>query len=137
MATRGIDFLVKINTGTTESPEYTTVAAQRGASLSMSSETLDKTSKDSDGWTESLAGIKSWSISTDGLLILDDKGYMALEDAFMADENVLVQLSTKSGALYEGDAIITSIDLDAPYDDLAKYSAELTGAGKLEKSRGV
>lgn len=133
MATRGIDFLIKVNTGTAESPEYTAVGAQRGASLSMNSETLDKTTKDSAGWAESLAGMKSWSISADGLLILDDAGYMELETAYMENKNILIQMHTKSGALYEGDAIITSIDLDAPYDDLASYSAEFTGAGELKK----
>lgn len=133
MATRGIDFLIKVNTGTADTPEYTAVGAQRGASLSLSAETLDKTTKDSDGWTESLSGIKSWSISTDGLLILDDAGYMALEDAYMNGDNVLVQMATKTGALYEGEAIIATIDLEAPYDDLANYSVELTGAGKLGK----
>lgn len=133
MATKGIDMLIKVNTGTAEAPVYTAVGAQRGASLSMSAETLDKTSKDSDGWNESLAGMRTWSISTDGLLILDDEGYLAIEEAYMLGNNVLVQMSTKSGALYEGEAIITTVDLDAPYDDLANYSAEFAGAGKLEK----
>ena len=134
MATRGIDYLIKVNVGTAESPEYVAVGAQRGASLSMTAETLDKTSKQSEGWTESLAGLKGWSISTDGLLILDDEGYMALEDAYMNNENVLVQLASQSGALFEGEAIITSLDLDAPYDDLTTYTAEFTGAGKLKKN---
>lgn len=134
MAMKGLDVLIKVNVGTAESPEYVAVGAQRGASLGMSSETLDKTSKDSEGWQESLSGLKSWSISTDGLLILDDEGYMALEDAYMTSENVLVQFSTKSGAMYEGDAIITTIDLDAPYDDLSSYSAEFQGSGELKKN---
>ena len=134
MAMKGLDVLIKVNVGTAEVPEYVAVGAQRGASLSMASETLDKTSKDSDGWQESLSGLKSWSISTDGLLILDDAGYMALEEAYMASENVLVQFSTKSGAMYEGDAIITTIDLDAPYDDLSSYSAEFQGSGELKKN---
>lgn len=133
MATRGIDLLIKINQGTAEAPEYVAVAAQRGASLSLESEVLDKTSKDSDGWTENLSGIKSWSISTDGLLILDDEGFGLLEDAYMMSENILIQIATKTGTLYEGEAIVTSVELDAPYDDLASYSAEFTGANKLEK----
>lgn len=134
MTMKGLDVLIKVNVGTSEVPEYVAVGAQRGASLSMASETLDKTSKESDGWQESLSGLKSWSISTDGLLILDDEGYMALEEAYMASENVLVQFSTKSGAMYEGDAIITTIDLDAPYDDLSSYSAEFQGSGELKKN---
>ena len=129
MATRGIDFLVNIEID----GEFVPVAAQRGASLSMSADTLDKTSKDGGGWSESLQGLKSWSISTDGLLIFDDVGYVALEEAFLNSENVMVQLASKSGTIYEGDAIITTLDFDAPYDDLATYSAEFTGANKLEK----
>lgn len=134
MAMRGLDVLIKVNVGTDEAPEYIAVGAQRGASLSRSAETLDKTSKDSDGWQESLAGLKSWSISTDGLLILDDEGYEALENAYMMSENVLIQFSTKSGAMFEGDAIITAIDLDAPYDDLISYTAEFQGSGALKKN---
>lgn len=133
MTTRGIDFLIKVNVGTPEALEYKAVGAQRGASLSRSAETLDKTSKDSDGWQESLAGLKSWSISTDGLLIFDDEAYLALEEAYMNGENVLIQMASKAGSLFEGEAIITTIDLEAPYDDLATYSAEFTGAGKLSK----
>ena len=133
MAMKGLDVLIKVNVGTAETPEYVAVGAQRGASLSRSAETLDKTSKDSDGWQESLSGLKSWSISTDGLLILDDAGYEALENAYMMSENVLVQFSTKSGAMFEGDAIITSIDLDAPYDDLISYTAEFQGSGAIKK----
>lgn len=134
MAMRGLDVLIKVNVGTEDSPEYVAVGAQRGASMSRSAETLDKTSKDSDGWQESLAGLKSWTISTDGLLILDDEGYTALEDAYMMSENVLVQFSTKSGTMYEGEAIITTIDLDAPYDDLTTYTAEFQGTGELKKN---
>lgn len=134
MAMRGLDVLIKVNVGTADTPEYIAVGAQRGASMSRSAETLDKTSKDSDGWQESLAGLKSWTISTDGLLILDDEGYEALEDAYMMSENVLVQFSTKSGTMYEGEAIITTIDLDAPYDDLTSYTAEFQGAGELKKN---
>lgn len=134
MSMRGLDVLIKVNVGTEELPEYIAVGAQRGASLSRSAETLDKTSKDSDGWQESLAGLKSWSISTDGLLILDDEGYEALENAYMMSENVLIQFSTKSGAMFEGDAIITAIDLDAPYDDLISYTAEFQGSGALKKN---
>src|SRR5699024_4087085 len=134
MSMKGLDVLIKVNVGTEETPEYVAVGAQRGASLSRSAETLDKTSKDSDGWQESLAGLKSWTISTDGLLILDDEGYEALENAYMMSENVLIQFSTKSGAMFEGVAIITAIDLDAPYDDLISYTSEFQESGALKKN---
>ncbi|MEB6213526.1 phage major tail protein, TP901-1 family [Enterococcus casseliflavus] len=133
MAIKGIDFLVKVNTGTTELPNYVSVAGQRGASLSRDAETMDSTSKDSQGWNENLSGFKSWSIDSDGLLVEDDAGYLALEDAYMEGEPVIISLTTASGNKYEGKAIVTSLPLDAPYDDLATYEVTFTGTGALAK----
>lgn len=134
MAIKGIDFLVKINTGTSEVPKYTTVAGQRGASLNRDAETMDTTSKDSEGWNESIAGFKSWSVDADGLLTGDDAGYLALETAYMEGETVLISLTTTGGSKYEGKAIISSFPLSAPYDDLATYEVSFTGTGALTKS---
>lgn len=133
MAEKGINFLVKLNTGTKELPEYVVLGGQRGASLSRDAETMDTTSKDSDGWNESLSGFKSWSIDADGLLTESDEGFLALEEAFMEGESVLISLTTPSGGKYEGDAIITSFPLDASYDDVATYEVAFTGTGKLNK----
>ena len=133
MAVKGVDFLVKLNTGTKELPSYVTVAGQRGSSLSRDAETMDVTSKDSDGWNESIAGFKSWAIDADGLLTEDDAGFLALEEAYMEGETVLISLTTPSGGKYEGNAIITSFPLDASYDDVATYEVSFTGTGKLNK----
>lgn len=134
MAVKGIDFLVKINTGTVELPEYVTVAGQRGASLNRDAETMDTTSKDSQGWNESISGFKSWSIEADGLLTEDDAGFLALEEAYMEGEPVLVSITTAGGNKYDGKAIISSFPLSAPYDDLATFEVSFTGTGALKKA---
>ena len=134
MAIKGIDFLVKVKTGgEPDSPTYTTVAGQRGASLSRDAETMDITTKDSNGWNESVAGFKSWSIDADGLLTEDDAGYLALEQAYMEGKTVLISLTTTGGGSYEGNAIITSFPMDASYDDVATYEVSFTGTGPLTK----
>lgn len=133
MATKGINFLVMVNTGTAEAPVYTKVAGQRGASLSRDAETMDTTSKDTDGWNESIAGFKSWSIEADGLFTENDEGYLALETAYMNGDTVLINLTTPSGGKYEGNAIITSFPLEASYDDVATYELSFTGTGELTK----
>lgn len=137
MASKGLDFLVLVNTGTSIAPSLKPIAAQRGATLNRSAETLDVTSKDSEGWKENLAGLKEWSIDADGLLIESDAGFKALEDAFMDSEKIKIQLQTASGNKYEGDAIITDFPIEAPYDDVATYSLSFTGAGKLAKIAGA
>lgn len=128
---KGIDFIIKVNTGTAETPVYTSVGGQRGAALNRATETIDSSSKDSNGWQESDVGLKNWGIETDGLLIEDDTAYGKLETAYMASDTVKVQLSTPAEKTYTGDAIITDFPIDAPYDDVATFSISLQGTGAL------
>lgn len=47
------------------------LAGQRNATLNRSAESIDATSKDTEGfWTESLQDFKSWSIDADGAFVL-------------------------------------------------------------------
>jgi len=134
---KGVDFIINVNTGTVDLPVWTKVAGQRGASLSRGAETLDSTSKDSNGWQRNEVGTKNWELSSEGLLVESDTGYGALEDAFMNDEKVKVQMVTAAGNKYEGFAIITDFPVEAPYDDLATYSITLLGDDALEKVTAV
>ena len=110
------------------------VAGQRGASLSMSADDIDITDKTTEGYKAFLAGLKEWSISCDGLVCVGDAGYDALVDAFLAAEEVQVQLKNEAGTFgYQGTVSIASMDFDAQYDDALTYSCELKGASKLEK----
>ena len=110
------------------------VAGQRGASLSMSADDIAITDKTTEGYKAFLAGLKEWSISCDGLVCVGDAGYDALVDAFLAAEEVQVQLKNEAGTFgYQGTVSIASMDFDAQYDDALTYSCELKGASKLEK----
>ena len=110
------------------------VAGQRGASLSMSADDIDITDKTTEGYKAFLAGLKEWSISCDGLVCVGDAGYDALVDAFLAAEEVQVQLKNEAGTFgYQGTVSIASMDFDAQYDDALTYSCELKGASALKK----
>lgn len=111
------------------------LGGQRGATLNRSAETLDATSKDTEGfWKETLQGFKEWSIDTDGLLIESDEAYSVLEEKFLKSENVDVLVIMGSGTKYKGNAVITDFPLEMPYDDMVTYSLSLTGSGALEKT---
>lgn len=111
------------------------LAGQQGASLSRSAETIDATSKDTEGgWTESLAGFKSWSIDADGCFVESDEAYNTLETSFLSSESVPVYIEFPSGTKYSGQVIITDFPLEMPFDDLVKYSLSLQGSGALIKS---
>lgn len=132
-AVSGVDFLVKVNTGTEGAPVWTAVAGQRGATLNMSTDEINVTSKDSGGWHEGLPAIRNWSIDFDALLIEDDAGLAALEDAFMNKTQVQVQVATPANHTYTGKATLTDFSYEAPYDGEATASGTLTGTGALTK----
>lgn len=127
----GYDALIKVNTGTPDSPVWTAVAGQRGATLNMSLSTIDITSKDSNRWTELIAGIKEWSVEFDALVVADDAGYSALRNAFLNGETVQIQLITAEGDTYQGTGIITDFPHTFAYDDAQTYKVTVKGSGAL------
>jgi TP901-1 family phage major tail protein len=130
----GVDVLLEVQTGTdqtTQEPIYKVLGGQSGATLNRSAEAIDVTSKDSQGWTEAIAGIKSFSIECEGFLSEDDEATGALEEAFDARTSLKATIKMPSGKKYEGTVIITDFPVEFPQDDAVTYSLELTGTGAL------
>ena len=116
------------------------LGGQRNATLNRSAETIDATSKDTEGnWMESIAGFKSWGIEMEAAYVADDAAYKVLEDAYLKGDNVYVliifgQPSEGSvGNAMTGEATITDFPIEVPYNDLVTYSLTLTGSGALAK----
>lgn len=126
---KGLDVLIKINN--------TVVGGQKEASLEMSAETIDTTTKTSGGWKQSIAGIRSWTSSCGGIYFLSDNGLEATEDKFMKGETVDLEFS-KNGALkFSGKAIITSMSYEAGQDDVVAYTISFDGAGVLTRESSL
>lgn len=134
---KGISFILEANTGTEAVPVWTKVAGQRGGTLNRSKETIDNTSKDTDGWVEKDYGLGEWGIDADGLLVESDAGYRALEDAFMNNTILQVRWVTGAGHKYTGKVLITDFPQEGPYDGEATYSVTLEGTGKPVKTLAV
>lgn len=120
-----------------EPEQWSLVGGGRGATLSMSGESMDITSKDSDGWMDSIAGFKSWESSTDGVVTLDNAAYERLEEAFFTGTKVHVSFKKASGYGYTGKALVESLELEAGHEDVVTYSISLKGAGKLTKTEDL
>ena len=123
MEKRGMDFKVSVG------GEF--VGGQRGATLNQTTETMETTSKTSDGWRTYVPSFKEWSIDADGVLIASDEAFEALKTAYNNGEPVQVKLVDTDGAGYEGNCIIGEFPIEFPYDDLATYSVTLQGTGEL------
>jgi TP901-1 family phage major tail protein len=130
MSKKGIDILVLANTGTTELPAFEVVGGQRGATLSEENETFETTNKVSGKAREFEYGFYQWSISADGVHVKDDTAYKKLVDAVRNQEKVIIQWKEGTEVI-QGLALVTSRELEGPYDGEATYSLEFQGTGEL------
>lgn len=135
----GVDVLLKVLTGV---DTYTAIGGQKGASLSRSANTIDTTDKNSDGWAESMAGVKSWSMDCDAFVVLGDVALEALHTAF--ESRAALELTIRIGAndnaqgyTYTGKAVITDFPEDFPQDDAVTLTLSLQGASPLVRTVGV
>ena len=122
--TKGLDILVYVGTKA--------VGGQKGCTLTMEAETIDVSNKNDFGWASTIGGAKSWSVSCDGQFIANDEGQKALMDAFVAGTEVQVEMKNTAESIYfSGKAAITSLEVDAQFDDVATMTIELQGIGAL------
>lgn len=135
----GKDFLLYISivpSGDT-APVWQLVGGQRSSNLSRSAEEIDVSNKTSGGWNSVKAGQRSWSIDLDSLVVSDDLGYQAMNQAYLSGKeiNVLLRNSTDTFAV-KGWGSITDFSLDTPHDDAASISGTISGNGALEDATG-
>ena len=111
------------------------VAHSTSASISMNMDLRDSTTKSSAGYQENLGGLRSWELSGDAFVEIGagDGNIEALWDTWEARTAVAVKFGA-SGMEYTGNALITSISIDAGVEENATYSISLTGTGQLSKS---
>jgi TP901-1 family phage major tail protein len=126
---RGVDILIQMES---EVPgTYVTVAGQRNGTFSEEAEMIDVTNKLSGGYIENDYGLGSWNVSCDGVYVVGNSELTALRDAQRNKELVKCRW-VEAGAtqIEEGFALVTSREIEGPYDGEATYSVELTGTGK-------
>jgi TP901-1 family phage major tail protein len=127
----GVDVLLYVETAPST---FTLLGGQTEATLNREAEEIDVSSKDGNGWSEMLQGLKSWSLECEGFIVENDAALDALETAFNEGTTVKTEVRFPSGTVYSGDAIITDFPLEFPQDDGATYSLTLTGTGPLTKT---
>ena len=129
--TKGLDILVYVPDAAGSSK--VAIGGQKGCTLSMEADSIDVSNKNDFGWASTIGGAKSWTVSCDGQFITDDAGQKKLMDAFVAGTEVEVEMKNADSSVYfAGKAAITSIEVDAQFDDVATLSLELTGVGALK-----
>ena len=127
----GTDFIVQVDSGS----GYVTGATSTSASISMSLETRDTSSKASAGWADALYGQRSWSVDVEGLLTFASGNITELwaiyENRTVVTLKFIQATPITGDAYWSGTALLTSLSADAPMEDSMTYSASFQGSGVL------
>lgn len=130
-ASVGKDFLLYINTGTAGLPTWTLVGGQRGSSLGRTADSIDLSNKTTSGWKSIKAGLRGWSIDLDSLVVLQDAGMQALEEAFMGGLEINIKLEYPNGTIQTGWGSLTDFSMETPHDGEASLKGTIEGNGAL------
>ena len=125
-------------TGVVLSLAGTALAHCTSASLSISRDLRDSTTKSSGGWSESLGGLMSWEMSGDAFVDITEGDAVTNIAALITGTAIVVTFvlddadsSTPAPVTYTGNALITSVSMDAGVEENMSWSISLTGTGAL------
>jgi predicted secreted protein len=121
------------------------IAHSTSCSLTVSADLPDATTKSSGGWANQIAGLRSWSLTTDGLATVEPTGTSyVVGDIFSAlngRTTVTVKFTTATGStpivgdlVWSGSAFVESLDMTADMESPATYSVSFTGFGQLTQA---
>ena len=104
-------------------------------SIDLVMATVPATTKDSAGWDENLASVRSWSGSADAAIALDATyGIDELYGLINSQASATVKFATADATdrFFSGTARITGLSANAGQEELASYSVSFVGTGKLK-----
>ena len=140
MATTGVfngtDLLLKLTDGTSIATS-TIIGHSTSCSLSLSNDLPEATTKDSSGFQEVIAGVKSGEISFEGLIAYDDDANpVDFADILIARRAVTWTFGTADAAdtVYTGSGFLSSVEMSAEMESPATYSGSITINGAISKA---
>lgn len=120
----------------TVSFEGDALAECRNLVLHFTQQTIDVTSRDNNAWEDFIGGRRGWSVDFEGMYIYTDVGYKVLQNHYtdLSPTAITVVITMPDAKTFTGEAILESMDLNAPYDDVLSVSGTLKGQGTLTES---
>lgn len=136
MATSGVfngtNLLLKLSSD--DGSTYTNLGHTTSSSISFSLDTPESTSKDSSGYREVIAGLRSIEISFDGLVAYDDGfGAESLVNILNNRTKIKAQFGTASSGdpVYTVDGFISSIEISGEMESPVSYSGTFIATGSV------
>lgn len=117
--------------------EGATVGHTTSCSMSLSMDTPEATTKDSNGFSEYIGGVKGGEVSFEGLVAYDDSANaIEFADYLLARTQLTCVFgTTETGdAIYTAEGFLTSVEMSAEMESAVTYSGSITLTGAITKS---
>jgi len=117
-----------------DSGAYTTIGHTTSSSISYSLDTPDATSKDSGGYREIIAGVRSLDMSFDGFVAYDDTTNIEELMVFINNRtkvNCKFATALSGDVVYSCDGFLTSIEYGADSEAPVTYSGSFSSTGSV------
>jgi predicted secreted protein len=117
--------------------EDTALGHTTSCTMSFNADLPEATTKDSSGFQEVIAGVKSGEISFDGLVAYDDSANaIELADYLLAGTQVTAIFGTavSGDSVYTVEGFLSSVEMSAEMESPVSYSGSITTTGSIVKS---
>ncbi len=111
--------------------EWLLFGGQRNNPLSRKAESIDATSKDSGNYSDKLPGMLSWTMSYDGLYVLNSDAYDIVDNRYTNRKPVYIRQEYPDGSYRTGWASITQLDEEHNYNGVSTLKMTLEGKGAI------
>ena len=111
-----------------------TLGHTTSATLSLSNDMPEATSKDSSGFQEVIAGVMSGEISFEGLVAYDDSAGADEISTYLLGRTKVdwsFATATTGDTLYSGEGFISSCEVSAEMESPVSYSGTITCTGTI------
>ena len=112
-------------------PTWLLLGGQRNNPLSRKAESIDATSKDSGNYGDKIPGMLSWTMSYDGLYVLNDEAVEILENRFSQRKPVFIKQEYPDGSYRTGWASVTALDEDHSHSGVSTLKVTFEGKGAI------
>lgn len=113
------------------------VGHSTSASLSLSADLPDATTKDSSGYNEVIAGTRTGELSFEGLVAYDDSNNaVEAADYLLARTKVYWEFGTSvtGDEVYSGAGYLNAVEMSAEMESPVTYSGSITVTGAIAKA---
>jgi predicted secreted protein len=113
-------------------PTYSAFACSTNCTFNVQVDQKDVTSQTSAWFREFKIDIASWTVTCEGIVILSEYSYADMLNTQLNRNTIGVKFAIDNGTsttLISGNANITSLSINAPYQDISTYSVSLQGIG--------